>query len=284
MKPNPFQPTAAVVGATESERGDRIASLLLCYPRFIHPQILRHRSFAHSVQSSRAVSVKRSLEWLEQHGPVTPIFTEDRSGMQEGKPLVQYDQEYAAEEWAHACNDACFRAKALSIANNVHHSLCNRLLEPFLPISHLMTGTLHAWNHFLELRSHESADVHAQALAQSISAALDGAEWSKSNDHIPFRKAGETQTEATIRAFARAARVSYLNYEKDRSLKDEAAFISKLWADEHFSPFEHVAEWGFGKRCYLFNDRRMVRMNDQIWRSFRNEADWGVNDLTRGLA
>ena len=244
----PFQPTAEVV-AHSVHGSTELVSVLMTYPRFIHPQMLRHRSFAHSAQSSRAVSLKRSIAWLEEHGPVMPIFTREQKGMQEGAAFTERDTQlmYATRYWAAAANHAVLHANDMA-DHNVHHSVCNRILEPFLPIAHLMTGTRDGWQYLLRLRLDAHADVHAQALARAIDAALAASEAQPTTLHLPFDGPADAihcRSDRMLLSISRCARISYLNYDGPTEPEKEWPFVRRLWESEHYSPFEHIAQGGF---------------------------------------
>jgi len=244
--------------------GEELISILLTYPRFIHPQLLRHRMFAHSAQSSRAVSFEKTLEWLQENGPVIPIFCLEKRGMQAGPVFADKERKAAEKLWLSTYKKVLASASQLSEVHDIHHTIPNRILEPFMPIAHLMTGTEKAWNHFLSLRLHQDADIHAFELAWEIKDRIDASHWQKSFIHIPFHAEifdyfdlkfddypdslasffSSLTFDLWAASFARCARISYLNYEKQKSLQEERKFALRLWADQHFSPFEHVAVSG----------------------------------------
>ena len=244
--------------------GEELISILLTYPRFIHPQLLRHRMFAHSAQSSRAVSFEKTLEWLEANGPVIPVFCLEKRGMQAGPVFDDKERKAAEKLWLSTFKKVLASASQLSAIHDIHHTIPNRILEPFMPIAHLMTGTEKAWNRFLFLRLHQDADIHALELAWEIKDKIDASHCQTSLIHIPFKAEISDSFDLTMPnwyaypdssesffgtltfdflagSFARCARISYLNYDKQKSLQEERKFALRLWTYEHFSPFEHVA-------------------------------------------
>lgn len=47
---------------SENPSGDRLMTMWCRYPKFVHGEHLRHRSFSFSVSSSRAIPVTKNLE------------------------------------------------------------------------------------------------------------------------------------------------------------------------------------------------------------------------------
>jgi thymidylate synthase ThyX len=146
-------------------------------------------------------------------------------------------------------------AKAFDEAG-YHKQVVNRLLEPFLHITVLVSAT--EWVNFLELRDHKDAEPHIQMLAREIRKCLGDestvqmlkpGEW-----HLPFiteddRIAVEDTKGASeaLKALsvARCASTSYKTVEGfDMTIDRAQAIFDKLVTSKpcHASPLEHVAQ------------------------------------------
>lgn len=60
--------------------GERITTMILRYPRYVHAEALRHRVISRNAASSRARSVKSTLRDVMEN-PVIPLFTVNQKGM-----------------------------------------------------------------------------------------------------------------------------------------------------------------------------------------------------------
>lgn len=140
---------AKIVADSISEQGHRITSMLLTYPRFIHGEIMTHRLFSRNSASSRAIPFEKMVRMVEED-PFIPIaWQKDHRGMQGSEYLNGFDSECAKEDWLTALD------YAVSVSKNsnkigVTKQLCNRLLEPFMWHTTLVTAT--EWDNFFELR------------------------------------------------------------------------------------------------------------------------------------
>lgn len=237
--------TAKVIADSISENGDRLTTLQLEYPRFIHAEFLTHRMFARNASSSRAIPVAKLIERVE-HDPVVPSYwTENKKGMQGDKLQDQICSSNATEIWLNAAKDAVRTAKALA-ALGVHKQHANRVLEPFSYISTLVTAT--EWSNFFNLRINDAAQPEIKLLAETMRDAIEKSvpnfvkvgEWH--TPYYPVAPSGATGYAHRLAAAARCARVSYLNHAGDTShVEDDIALATQLLTNGHLSPFEHVA-------------------------------------------
>lgn len=147
--------SAKIVADSVDNRGNRITSFILTYPRFIHSEIMTHRLFSRNAASSRAIPFKKMVEMVE-NDPFIPIaWQRDHKGMQGVEYLSENEVDFVEERWLNACKNACNSAKTLN--SNLYVSdilatkqLCNRLLEPFQWYTCLVTAT--EYDNFYELR------------------------------------------------------------------------------------------------------------------------------------
>ena len=147
---------AEIVADSISPQGHRITSFVLTYPRFIHSELMTHRLFSRNSASSRAIPFEKMVKMIEED-PFTPIaWQRDHKGMQGTEYLNEEEVERAELQWIQASKNAINSARMLNsnyfgvTKNLVTKQLCNRLLEPFMWHTVLVTST--EWDNFFELR------------------------------------------------------------------------------------------------------------------------------------
>ena len=141
---------AKIVADSISPQGHRITSMLLTYPRFIHGEIMTHRMFSRNSASSRAIPFEKMVKMIEED-PFIPIaWQKDHKGMQGTEYITTEEGIYVCiRGWIEARNTAVKQAKWLNSCN-VTKQLCNRILEPFMWHTTLVTAT--EFSGFFELR------------------------------------------------------------------------------------------------------------------------------------
>src|SRR6056297_3288553 len=135
---------AKIVADSVDKRGNRITSFLLTYPRFIHGEVMTHRMFSRNSASSRAIPFNKMVKQVEED-PFIPIAWQfDHKGMQ-GSEYVTEDSDFGGIKarnvsWLKARDLAVKQAKDL-YSMDTTKQLCNRLLEPFMWHTVLVTAT-----------------------------------------------------------------------------------------------------------------------------------------------
>ena len=158
--------SAQIVTDSMSPQGHRITTFLLTYPRFIHAEIMTHRVFSRNTASSRAIPFEKMVKMIKED-PFIPIaWQKDHKGMQ-GTEYITDPKiiDFKKGVWLHARNKAIQSAEELRYnltriksmediqeieETSVTKQLCNRLLEPFMWHTALVTAT--EWENFYELR------------------------------------------------------------------------------------------------------------------------------------
>jgi hypothetical protein len=144
---------AKVVADSVNIQGDRLTSVLVTMPRIIIAEMNTHRMLSKNTSSSRAIPFNKMVEAI-QNDPFIPIAWQiDHKGMQ--------GQYYKHEEGSKPCVQNWLKARDLaikqaSILNNdefVTKQLCNRLLEPYMWTTMLITGSREGWGNFWKLRN-----------------------------------------------------------------------------------------------------------------------------------
>lgn len=142
---------AEIVADSLSPQGDRLTSLLVTFPRIILAEVNTHRMLSKNTSSSRAIPFKKMVEAV-QNDPFIPIaWQKHHKGMQ-GTEYITGNISQLNEDWLKARDNALFMAKDLHDGSGVTKQLCNRLLEPFMWTTMLITGSKEGWDNFFELR------------------------------------------------------------------------------------------------------------------------------------
>lgn len=151
---NKNQITAEIVADSLSPQGDRLISVLCTFPRIILSEMNTHRMLSKNTSSSRAIPFNKMVEAV-QNNPFIPIaWQKVHSGMQGSD--YEIDEQYINQKlipgWLEARDSTIHYAQGLNNMQ-VTKQLCNRLLEPFMWTTMLITGPLEGgWDNFFNLR------------------------------------------------------------------------------------------------------------------------------------
>lgn len=146
--------SAEVVADSLDSRGNRLTSLLITFPRIILAEINTHRMLSKNTSSSRAIPFKKMVEAV-QNDPFVPVaWQKHHSGMQGSEYITDETEiENCKSLWLVARNHATDDARRLHDVSNITKQLCNRLLEPFMWTTMLITGSREGWDNFFHLRN-----------------------------------------------------------------------------------------------------------------------------------
>lgn len=234
---------ADIIADSINPVGNRITTYILRYPRFIHSELMTHRMFSRNAASSRAIPIEKVIAQVETD-PAMPVeWGANGRGMAASGVVADAATSEAA--WRHAAALSVESARTL-MRTGLHKQIVNRVLEPFVWMTTLVTAT--EWENFFSLRVHPKAQPEFQWLSYLMLRAYvlntpqdkNVGEW-----HIPFgdRMPEDLSFGDKLKvAVARAARISYNTMEGEIDVKKDIELHDKLAADGHFSCFEHVAE------------------------------------------
>jgi thymidylate synthase ThyX len=241
--------SARILLDSVSENGARLTTMEVRYPRFVHSEMMTHRSLSKNSASSRAVPIRKMIDAVREE-PAMPVWWgRNQSGMQAFAQLEEEARDRAMEEWKAALDDALRHAERLAAKDiDLHKQLVNRLLEPFAWITVLVTGT--EWANFFTQRTHPDAQPEIKHVAElmldayrrSTPGVVPGGGW-----HLPLIQDDERTLSSDVLcklSVARCARVSYLTHEGRRDHEKDLELFERLLgggANGHWSPFEHVA-------------------------------------------
>ena len=139
-----------IVADSISNLGHRLTTFKVTYPRIIHAEMCRHRILSRNTASSRAIPFEKMVKDVQENPFVPLAWQKNHRGMQGSEYLQVEDGIYGVREhWLEARNRAVELATSLH-NSNVTKQLVNRLLEPFVWTTELVSGT--EWDGFFELR------------------------------------------------------------------------------------------------------------------------------------
>ena len=143
---------AEIVGHSLSPQGDELISVLCTFPRIILAEVNTHRMLSKNTSSSRAIPFHKMVKAVKEN-PFIPIaWQKDHKGMQGTEYLVDRKHENAVYEWLKARDFAVKQANIMN-SDGVTKQLANRLLEPFMWTTMLITGSKEGWDNFHSLRN-----------------------------------------------------------------------------------------------------------------------------------
>lgn len=143
--------SARIVADSKNTRTvDRITSFVCVAPRIILAELNTHRMFSRNSASSRAISFEKMVQSVTET-PFIPIaWQRDHKGMQGSSYFTdEFEIKTLETIWLKARHDAMVAAKLLSGAVATKQ-LCNRLLEPFMYHTVIITAT--EFENFFALR------------------------------------------------------------------------------------------------------------------------------------
>ncbi len=247
-----FRPHARVIADSLSPAGCRLTTIEVSLHRFVLAELNTHRVFSRNSASSRAIPIGRSMARLADWPVYPTVFPAEQRGMSGGGPLPSAETAEAREIWAAARDAAVGYAEKLA-ALGVHKSVANRLLEPFMFTTVIVTAT--DWNGFWAQRCNRHAQPELRAAANAMRVAYLAStpeQVHPSGWHLPYiddqdraevSEAGLGNGALRRISAARCARVSYLTHDGRRDHSADLDLYARLVAaaPPHASPLEHVA-------------------------------------------
>lgn len=269
-------PTSAkIIADSINVRGDRITTFECTFWRPVLAEWNTHRMFSRNSASSRAIPLHKQIDRIMDGGPSGPVvWASEQKGMQGGAEIPEADRLAASVAWEDAAAKAIRSAQILG-EMGVHKSIANRLLEPFMEHTVVVTAT--GWQNFFDQRCSPLAQPEIRAVAElmreeyvkSVPAPassgdwhlpyiveddrMDVEEWMKQRD-LDISRWTLNSTLAKVSA-ARCAQLSYLTQPVigedgkivdpggKRSVENDMGRYEKLMGanPKHWSPLEHVA-------------------------------------------
>lgn len=240
--------SAKIIADSCSPNGKRLTTIEVTMHRFVLAEFNTHRVFSRNSASSRAIPLREQIRRLNESTAFPVVWPTEQRGMQGGPPLDKQDSVDAMHIWEEARDFAIEQANRLFILG-VHKSVINRLLEPFMWHTVIVTAT--DWENFWGLRCHEMAQPEIRVAAEAMKAAYDASEpsivgWHQW--HLPYVTDEDRAEHALVSdlqmiSVARCAWVSTMSHDGDHSFEACARMFERLTTAEpmHASPLEHQA-------------------------------------------
>lgn len=184
-------------------QGNRLTTFKVTYPRIIHAEMCRHRILSRNTASSRAIPFDKMVKDVQKNPFIPLAFQRDHKGMQGTEYIIPIDNIYGVKDtWLAARDKAIELATSLN-KQEVTKQLCNRLLEPFVWTTELVSGT--EWNNFFSLRCPQYSfgkNTENPRLWKSRKDAIkDFPDWESRNDFF-WQSINDSQAEIHIQKIA----------------------------------------------------------------------------------
>lgn len=246
-----------ILSSISAYSGTPLYTFVLTYPRCILAEFNTHRMLSRNTASSRAIPTRKMRERVITD-PFVPVHIgQNKKGMQAGEPLTGRRRAAAVYTWRMARYGAVAGHWMLERLG-VHKEIANRLVEPWLWVEQVVTGT--DFENLFKLRCSPDAEPHFRMLAEMLRKQMQDAKLSslyRGQWHLPFvtdhdraelektyGNGSDTHLLKKVSA-ARCARVSYKsvrpNTDAAKTLVDDLALANRLSKAGHWSPFEHQA-------------------------------------------
>lgn len=137
------------------ETGDELITYRLTYPRIILAQVNTYKSLVKITASSRAQPFNKVVEVIENDPFIPMAYQKAHKGMQ-GTEYFMGEEEIRERdlEWLTARDKAVEQAKKLNDLG-VTKQVTNRILEAYMWVTQLVTGTREAYEHLFNQRCPE---------------------------------------------------------------------------------------------------------------------------------
>lgn len=241
---------AKVILDSISPLGHRLTTMEVTFHRFVLAEFNTHRQFSRNSASSRAIPLEKMLARLQTEETQPLSWPAEQPGMQGGATLEGADLDDAIALWEDIRDYTRYRIEDYISAHpekskRVHKSVINRLLEPFLQHTVIVSST--EWDNFFAQRCSPLAQPEIRVVAEQMREALNAStptevgfgEW-----HTPYvYETDLSESERRMVSVARCARVSYLTHDGVPNVDKDLKLYEKLVGANppHYSPLEHVA-------------------------------------------
>lgn len=249
---------AKILAHSISPNMDELITYETIVPRIVLSEFNTHREFSRNSASSRAIPVKKMIKMVMENPYIPTSWGKNQKGMQAGEDVSPEEAQVAEDQWLEARDSAVGHARYL-LGVGIHKGLTNRLLEPFMWHTIIVTSSLPGMMNFFHLRDHPMAHPDIQIPAaimhklwkESTPQALSYGQW-----HLPLIQPDEHDaigealtTDDPWEVFrpwvkissGRCARVTHLTHEGIRDINKDVDLHDGLLGNGHMSPLEHPA-------------------------------------------
>lgn len=251
-----IEPSAKIILDSVSSAGHRLTTMEITCHRFVLAEFNTHRMFSRNSASSRAIPVVKQLDRVRETPAYPLVWPAEQKGMQGGAELREgelNDAQWLFDEIReHTVRKVTAYVQGHAPEQRLHKSLLNRLLEPFMWHTIIVSAT--EWENFFRQRCSPLAQPEIRAVAELMQKAYKNStpqEVGFGGWHTPymddedFKACGASGEDPRHVSAARCARVSYLTHDGKRDVQLDADMFNRLRdpgeGPPHASPLEHVA-------------------------------------------
>jgi len=269
--------SAKILADSISTTGCRLTTFEVRFPRIVLAEFNTHRMFSRCSASSRAIPVEKMIARVEDD-PYEPIhWGANQRGMQAEHEVGEATQDDARTVWLRARDTAVSASREL-IRLGIHKQITNRLLEPFMWHTVIVTAT--DWDNFWHLRIHPNAHPEIRAVAELMQEAYTASTPEMAHAghwHTPLLDDRDELTRWASKKYytqdlvfpqvsaARCARISYLTHEGKRDPDADLELYERLVANGHMSPLEHVARHMHSSEIGMFTQAQYRMSLQREW-------------------
>jgi hypothetical protein len=245
--------SAKIIDDNVSPDGVRLTSVEVVIHRWTLAEWNTHRAFSSNSASSRAIPLETMLLRVREDPAWPLVWPCEQPGMSGGIELQGMGLNDAEQLFHDVWN---FTTQRIGIylqdhpdkAHRLHKSLVNRLIEPFLWHTALISST--EWDNFYRQRCSPSAMPEFRIVAEMVRDALEANEPTQLDWyqwHTPYIGINDEDQSLPLIdrlkvSVGRCARTSYLTHDGIREpRKDIELYEGTLAKHGHWSPLEHVA-------------------------------------------
>lgn len=274
-----------MIADSVSPDGVRLSTIECVLWRPLLAELNTYRDFSRNGASSRARSIKKTLQEVLEDTALPTEFRREHIGMS-GGDLLEGDELADAIDAVLEMRDDALRGARRLVELGVHKSIVNRYIEPFMWHTHVITAT--NWDNFLTQRLALLEDGRAGSdpmmydlalavraeLAHSMPNPLGYGQW-----HLPYITDDDWAFSPVVEdlkkiSVARCAGTSYLTQGvQGRDHAKDLALFGRLRGAQppHWSPFEHIATPVRGLHLNMTNQPPILvrRFNLTGWASLR---------------
>lgn len=235
-----------ICDSTNVANNARLTTFQITLPRIILAELNTHKSLSKNCESSRAVPIKK-LRGKAYADPFYPVYWgKNQSGMSAREELQGWRKSVAKFIWWFASREQILNNWLLEKVG-VHKQTANRLIEPWLCVTDVITGTDKFWDNFFRLRLADGAQPEMQVLAWKMKKAYDASKpkvLGVAEPHLPYITDAE-RTKFPVSTLvkisvARCCRTSYNNmWGKVSQPEEDIKLFYRALESKHFSPMEH---------------------------------------------
>lgn len=158
----------AKILADSIANGARLTTAQLTFPRSILAELNTHKMLCKNAASSRAIPNNKLVKRVTDD-PFIPDFRLNKTGMQAGDSLEEKEALAAQTFWLQFRDAAIVQCQTLN-GMNIHKQYVNRLIEPWMFCTVIITGT--DWDNMFFQRCHEAAEPSFHKIADMLHEAM----------------------------------------------------------------------------------------------------------------